>query len=693
MDKQHSRVSLKIVSIYALTGSLWILLSDKAMWLFTSDQTTITTISLFKGWVYVLLTAMLLYWLIERYIAKIRLSENELKSSKETFLKAFTYAPVLMSISTIDDGKYIEVNNMFTQVTGFSRQEAIGRTSIEIGWISALSRELLISTLRRDERVSEVEIELTAKDGRSIYCLYSGEFVTIDGQQRLLSIAIDITERKSAEAELVKRESQYRTLVETLPDVIYSYSTTRGGIFYSRHVEDIFGYTATYMLDHPMFWSNSIHPEDKGSVTKALEDFKNGGDIDITYRVQHRDGSWHWLRDRCYDAGYDNNEKIVYGIATDITVRKNADEELQKAKNHLEAMINALPDLMFRIDREGYIHEFRSSAAELLYIQPDKFLGKKIIDVLPEEAARIIMGALGEAVEKGSHRGATYSMQMPQGILWYELSIAPMGKPDEAEANFIMLARDITQRKQAEQLALELNHELEHRVEQRTVELKALNNELTAFNYSISHDMRAPLIRIKWYADTLSDTCSSKLSEDELQYVSRLKAASHRLDEHIEALLKLYQIDRVDFYKEPVNLSELAVTILNDLQYLDQGRKVTFTVADGMILNADKMLTKAFLENLISNAWKYTAEKEEARIELGVTNQDGREVYFIRDNGAGFNIDQVDNIFTPFLRLHKEDTGLGIGLASMQRIIRLHGGKIWADSREGEGATFYFTLQ
>jgi len=325
MSKLYSRVPLKIASIYAFIGFLWIYFSDIAIWIFTSDHTTVTTIATVKGSVYVLLSAILIYGLTQRYISQFIRSENELKASKETFLKAFTYSPLLMSISTIEDGRYIEVNNMFTQVTGFSRQETIGQTAVDLGWISAANRELLISNLHRDGRVSEMELELTAKDGRSVYCLYSGEIVTIDGKERLLSIALDITERKKA------------------------------------------------------------------------------------------------------------------------------DRELKVAKNHLEAMMNALPDLMFRIDREGYIYEFRSSAMELLYVQPDMFLGKKMVDVLPEEPARIIMAALAEAVVKGYHRGANYSLQMPQGIMWYELSIAAMGDPGKPETNFIMLAREITDRKVVEE--------------------------------------------------------------------------------------------------------------------------------------------------------------------------------------------------------------------------------------------------
>lgn len=388
----------------------------------------------------------------------------------------------------------------------------------------------------------------------------------------------------------------------------------------------------------------------------------------------------------------EGKDSLLAGYTIDITERKLAEQAISQYADIVQNMQVGL--YVYHLENREDDRSLRLVAANprsagLLGLTERDIIGRTIDEIFPNLRKAGIPEKFAEVVRSGHPIEVEDFFYSDQNIKEAAFAFKGFPLPDNRVG---VLFEDISLRKYAEEALQNINKELEQRVDQRTAELKELNSELNAFNYSISYDMRAPLIRIKWYADTLLATCETKLSEEELQYVSRLKAASHRLDEHIEALLKLYQIDRCDFYIEPVNLSGLAVIILNDLQYLDQERKVTFTVADGMILNADKMLMKAFLGNLISNAWKFTAEKEDARIELGVTKQDGREIYFIRDNGLGFNMDQVDNIFTPFLRLHKEDTGLGIGLASMQRIIRLHGGKIWAESKEGEGAAFYFTF-
>jgi len=329
-------------------------------------------------------------------------------------------------------------------------------------------------------------------------------------------------------------------------------------------------------------------------------------------------------------------------------------------------------------------------AASLLNVAERDILGRTIDDIFPNLRQEGIPEKFATVVRTGQPVEVDEFYYSDQSVKEATFAFKVFPLPDNRVG---VLFEDISLRKNAEAALLSMNSELEQRISLRTAELNELNKELQAFNYSISHDMKAPLIRIKGYADILLDTCAAKLSAEELQYISRLKSASKRLDEHIDALAKLYQISRGDFYREPVDLSALALTIMNGLQDLDPDRKLTFDVAGGLVVNADKVLMKEFLDNLISNAWKYTAKKDDAKIVVGVTKQDGRDIYFVRDNGVGFNIEQVDNIFTPFLRLHKEDTGLGIGLASAQRIIRHHGGRIWAESKEGEGAGFYFTLQ
>lgn len=820
MAQQYSRVSLKIVSIYALIGLLWILLSDKAVWLFTTDPAMITTISMIKGMMYVLITAILLYWLIERHVSEVRLVENELKTSKETFLKAFTYSPMLMSISTIDDGRYIEVNNMFTKVTGFSCQEAIGRTAIELGWISTFNREQLITTLRRDGRVSEMELELTTKDGRSIYCLYSGEIITIDGQQRLLSIAMDITDRKRIIEQLKVSEENYRSFAGLTSDYVHKCTRIGNAPFRVQWiggaVGSISGYTTEEIYEKGC-WLPLVHPDDREAVSAQLFSMLPGDLKKIEFRLITKQGETRWISEktRCV-AGEQEGELILFGASTDITEKRGTEEKLRESEELFRLFMRYTPIYTFIKQIEGdksRVLQLSDNFVDMVGRPAEELRGRTMEEMFPPDFARKITDDDIAVVKEGKNvqldedlNGRHYKtikfpilregkdnliagftiddtdrklaeqaltqyanivQNMQVGLYVYHLEnpeddrslrlvaanprsasllglsgddiigksiddifpnlrqagipekfadVARTGHPLEVE-EFIysdqnvketafafkvfqlpdnhvgVLFEDITLRKEAETALQNINKELEQRVNQRTAELNELNKELKGFNYSISHDMRAPLIRIKGYADILLDTCAAKLSEEELYYISRLKASCRRLDEHIEALLKLYQIDRSSLYLEPVNLSNLTVKLLTALQELDPDRKVAFGIADEIVVNADKVLMQECLYSLIRNAWTYTSGKEDARIELGITKQDARDVYFIRDNGVGFNMDQVDNIFTPFLRLHADDTGLGIGLAAVQRIIRLHGGKIWAESKEGEGATFYFTLK
>jgi PAS domain S-box-containing protein len=377
----------------------------------------------------------------------------------------------------------------------------------------------------------------------------------------------------------------------------------------------------------------------------------------------------------------------------EITERKKAEEAISQYMNIVQNMQVGL--YVYHLENLEDDHSLRLVAANprsagLLGLTEREIVGRTIDEIFPNLRTAGIPGKFAGVVRNGLPLNVEdfYYADTIINEACFSFKVFPL--PDNCVG---VLFEDITLRKNAETALQNLNTELELRVEQRTVELNDLNSELQAFNYSISHDLRAPLIRIKGYADILRDTCAAKLSTAELQYISRLRAASEQLDEHIEALLKLYQIDRGDFYIEPLNLSDLAVTIFNGLHADEPDRNVIFTAAGGVIVNADKVLMKEFMDNLISNAWKYTYGQGNAKIEFGVLNQDGRDVYFVRDNGVGFSMDYIDNIFTPFLRLHKEDKGLGIGLASVQRIIRLHGGKIWAESKEGEGATFFFAMQ
>jgi signal transduction histidine kinase len=239
-----------------------------------------------------------------------------------------------------------------------------------------------------------------------------------------------------------------------------------------------------------------------------------------------------------------------------------------------------------------------------------------------------------------------------------------------------------------------LNEELEQRVTERTLQLETANKELESFCYSVSHDLRAPLRHINGFSQALLEDCLESLDEQGRNYLRRICAATDRMGLLIDDLLELSRVSRNEMKHEPINLSEMASTIMDMFRETAPQRKITFTCSAGLIVSGDRTLLRLVMENLLGNAWKYTSKKEDACIEFNGRFESGEQVFFIRDNGVGFDMKYAGKLFGAFQRLHSDTDfeGTGIGLATVHRIIRRHGGRIWADGAVGQGATFYFTL-
>ena len=267
-------------------------------------------------------------------------------------------------------------------------------------------------------------------------------------------------------------------------------------------------------------------------------------------------------------------------------------------------------------------------------------------------------------------------------------------RTDALETANTELEREVGERARAESEVLRLNTELEARVRERTAQLEAANHELETFCYSVSHDLRAPLRSINGFSQALVEDCPAELSDEARRYLDRIRAASQRMGQLIEDLLALSNVSRGSLQFEDFDLGELARGVLQDIEQRDPARRVEVSVWNPMPVRADRRLVQVLLENLLGNAWKFTGRNPDACIEVGVLRDGGRETYFVRDNGAGFDMQYADKLFSPFQRLHSLDefSGTGIGLATVQRIVHRHGGRIWADARVGAGAVFHFTL-
>lgn len=275
-----------------------------------------------------------------------------------------------------------------------------------------------------------------------------------------------------------------------------------------------------------------------------------------------------------------------------------------------------------------------------------------------------------------------------------ELERRVLERTKELEQVNEALRREIAERKNAEQKIQLLNIELERRVAERTAELQTANRELEAFSYSVSHDLRTPLRAIDGFSKALLKHYAEHFDEQAQDYLNRVRAASQRMGQLIDDLLKLSRVSRTEMQQSLVNMSDIAWRIFDDLKRLQPERQVQLNVAANLNVVGDTNLLHIVLENLLGNAWKFTKNREPVVIEFGVAELAGKKTYFVRDNGAGFDMTYMDKLFGAFQRLHTtaDFEGTGIGLATVQRIIRRHGGEIWAEAAVDKGATFYFTL-
>lgn len=388
----------------------------------------------------------------------------------------------------------------------------------------------------------------------------------------------------------------------------------------------------------------------------------------------------------------------------DISERKRTEERLKQIHTIYTKAIENARGVPYRYRFADTRYEYIGKGCEEILGIPCGELTFKRMKELIKEIVVTDPGWEGdaEAYARAFHRGelkryrADYRILTPQGEeRWLSDCSLPIFDEKTGEViGGIGILYDITERKLAEEEIRRLNEDLEHRVQERTAQLAAVNKELESFAYSVAHDLRAPLRIIDGFSQALEEDYGDKLDSDGKNLLRRVRNATHHMAQLIDDLLQLSRVTRSEMRKEQVDLSALAKEVADELQKTQPERQVEWRIQKGITATGDSRLLRIVLENLLGNAWKFTSQKAKALIEFNMTIREGRPIYFVRDNGAGFDMQFAEKLFTPFQRLHsvREFPGTGIGLATVQRIIHRHGGHVWAEGAVEQGATFYFTL-
>ncbi len=384
----------------------------------------------------------------------------------------------------------------------------------------------------------------------------------------------------------------------------------------------------------------------------------------------------------------------LVAFGRDITEKRRVEDALWASDARLRAVAEALPDLVFVIDEDGRYLEILTAEEQLLAQEASSLKGRLMSEVLPRQQANKFLDVVHRTLATGENQVCEYTLEVPAGRRHFEGRAAPMGIGQDGKETMVFIARDITDRVAGEQRVQELNASLELRVRERTRQLEAVNQELESFAYSVSHDLRAPLRSIDGFSRAVLEDHGKRLDDQGRDYLERACAASRHMAALIDDLLSLSRLTRQRIECARVDLSKIAIAVVDELQVAEPLREVAVTIAEGLQAQGDGVLLEVILRNLLGNAWKFTAHSADARIELGTRLEGEEQIFFVQDNGAGFDMKYAHKLFSPFQRLHgvKEYPGNGVGLATVKRAIARHGGRLWAEGIPGEGATFYFSL-
>ena len=658
-----------------------------------------------------------------RNISARREAERALRDSESRHRMLF--ASLEAAVFVLQDGRCIDCNPAALHLLGRPQREAVlGRTLSAFSTLrqpdGRASAELLEAQLASAavEGVAVCEWQGLRPDGETFLAeLRLAPFV-LGGTPLVQGIALDITQRKRDEETLRSTQTQLQFMIEQGSVGFWEWDLRTNEVVYFDSWRRQFGYDVASYAGTWSDWLAILHPDDHSRVaTIFAEAMQGAAGYQTEFRLRHGDGSYRWVLSRatliCDAPG---QPQRLLGAHIDISERKRLEEALQALNQDLEERVAARTgELSAAVDLLGLQGAALESVADAIAITDPhgRFLWvNSAFTSLTGYSADAVRGLTPALLRSGQHEAATYRRlwaavragttyrteivnRRSDGTTYpADLLISPVRDAHGMVTHLVVVQRDITDRRHAEAALRRFSAELEQRVAERTAQLEAVNRELESFSYSVSHDLRAPLRAVDGFSRALTEDYATRLDPEGMRLLSRIRIGANRMGQLIDDLLRLARLQRSQLLREPIDLSVLVHGIIAELRREAPDRLVDVQIAEGIVADGDHRLLALALKNLLDNAWKYSGRCPRARIEFGVAADSHGPVYFVRDNGAGFDMRYADKLFGAFQRLHGGDEfeGTGIGLAIVQRIINRHGGRIWAESAVDRGATFLFTL-
>ena len=672
----------------------------------------------------------------ERALRAVQLSQQRMQA-------AFAASPDALILSRLADGRYLEVNDTFVELSGYSRGELIGRTSVEMNiWASAEARAAFVAEFQRQRRVRHFVAPYRGRDGRSGVVDISAELIDVDGESCLLSIARDITSELATRRALEESEARLRLALQAANQGLFDLDLDTGTAVVSAEYARMLGHDPATFTETRAAWYERMHPDDREPTRQLVLEYLRGegGDFRAEYRQRHREGRWIGILalGRRGDTSDGRRSRRMLGTQTDITRRMQAEQALRTLAHGLEqrvaertrqlagseqryrnifelaptalieedwlgaiallmphrqaaaadpqAWLRTQPQLVAQCLRAVRVVRMNPAAAVLYGIEPGADAPRLLADLFAayDDAEGFADELASLLAGHARHDQPRHLRRGDGGSRYVQLALSLPSMDEGSDGVALASLVDVTELRR---LSTELDASL--------AQARRANRELETFTYSVSHDLKAPLRGLDGYSQMLLRRYGDQLDEEGQDFLRRIRAAARQMGQLTDDLLAYARLERSEQLLEPLQLLDLVQSVLaTSADELDRRHVVPDVAVPPLRVRADAKALTVALRNLVDNALKFSAQSAAPQMAIGAEATAGKVRLWVRDNGVGFDMGFHDRIFQIFQRLQRAEdyAGTGVGLAMVAKAMERMGGSVWAQSAPGHGATFFLEL-